>query len=71
MLEEKTDLQEEILKALLQKNATYAHPLNSEKISQILNINSSYARFQIGRLREYIGVRRGKHGGYYLKERKR
>lgn len=67
MLEERTVIQEEILKALQKEKATYAHPLTSHKISQILNINSSYARFQIAHLRDYIGVRRGKRGGYYLK----
>ncbi len=60
-------IHQEIIKALKSHNARYAHPLNSATLAKLLHINPSYARLQAASLRDLVGVRRGKGGGYYLK----
>ncbi|MBD3264276.1 MAG: AsnC family transcriptional regulator [Candidatus Omnitrophica bacterium] len=62
------DIHKEILKALKVNGSTYAHPINSQLLSKILNVDPSYIRFQMAFLRKMVGVRRGKKGGYYIKK---
>lgn len=62
-------IHEEIIKALKAKDAQYSRPLNSETLAKLLHINPSYARLQASLLKDLIGVRRGKGGGYYLKSK--
>jgi DNA-binding IscR family transcriptional regulator len=61
-------LHEEVLKLLIQHETSYAKPMNSEKIGEILKVTPSYIRRQLSQLAKIrlVGVRRGNGGGYYL-----
>ncbi|WP_227874331.1 Rrf2 family transcriptional regulator [Tumebacillus algifaecis] len=63
----RTAIQESILKLLHERRSTYAHPLNSQAISEVLNITPSYVREQMSLLQRenQVAVRRGPKGGYY------
>lgn len=58
----------EILHLLTQKTTSYAWPMNSREIGEILQVTPSYIRSQLSQLVKEgrIGVRRGSGGGYYL-----
>ncbi len=58
----------EIINILLTRRASYSEPLNSEELAKMLHVNPSYLRLQMLLLKKIIGVRRGKHGGYFLKQ---
>lgn len=66
-------IQEEILALLIRQEATYARPVSSAFIGDMLNVTPSYVREQAGELvrRRLIGVRRGRGGGYYLQQQAR
>lgn len=70
MAEEWSDLQYQILELLAKGKATYAEPVVSRILGTHLNITPSYIRRKMRPLQEkgIVGVRRGKGGGYYLKE---
>lgn len=59
----------EILKQLRGLNATYAYPITSIQLGTMLNVTPSYIREQVKILQvlNLIGVRRGRGGGYYVK----
>ena len=61
-------LHEEVLKLLAQHGTSYAKPLNSQEIGEILKVTPSYIRSQLSQLVKIrqVGVRRGNGGGYYL-----
>lgn len=63
---------EEILRALAQAGASYAHPVCSESLAEILNLTPSYVREQVQPLRAMalVEVRRGRGGGYFLRPRR-
>lgn len=63
-------IHKEIIKILKRYQATYASPLNSETVGQELNVTPSYIREQAKALQIFniIGVRKGRGGGYYLKD---
>lgn len=65
-------IHEEILKLLRKNKATYACPVSSEEMGEFLNVTPSYIREQIRVLQNLnlIGVRRGRGGGYYIKQEK-
>ncbi len=65
-----SDLQYQMLEILANKRATYAEPVVSKVLGDMLNITPSYIRRKMQPLHEegIVGVRRGKGGGYYLKE---
>lgn len=60
----------EILRLLRNQGATYAYPVSSDEMGERLNVTPSYIREQIRILQalNLIGVRRGRGGGYYLKQ---
>ena len=62
------DLHEEVLKLLAQHETSYAKPMNSQKIGNLLKVTPSYIRSQVSQLAKIrrVGVRRGNGGGYYL-----
>jgi DNA-binding IscR family transcriptional regulator len=61
-------LHEEVFKLLAQHETSYAKPMNSEKIGEILKVTPSYIRSQLSQLVKLrlVRVRRGNGGGYYL-----
>jgi len=61
-------IHKEIINLLAMNKASYSQPLTSRKMAEILHVNPSYLRLQMMVLKKIIGVRRGKHGGYFLKE---
>lgn len=65
-------IHEEILKVLRKNKATYARPISSDEMGETLNVTPSYIREQIKVLQklDLIGVRRGRGGGYYIKQEK-
>jgi len=64
------DIHEEILKILSTREASYARPTTSEEIGAALNVSPSYVRERMSALRKrnLVGVRRGRGGGYYVRE---
>ncbi len=66
-MENLTTIQKEIVRFLRINRATYAQPVNSEKIGGHLNVTPSYVREQAKRLEKQgvIAVRRGPGGGYF------
>lgn len=70
MADKWSDLQYQILEILSDRKASYAEPVVSRELGLHLNITPSYIRRKIQPLQEegIVGVRRGKGGGYYLKE---
>lgn len=60
-------LHEEVLRLLVQYNTSYARPMNSHEIGEILRVTPSYIRSQLSQLvkNQQVGVRRGNGGGYY------
>jgi DNA-binding IscR family transcriptional regulator len=60
-------LREEVIKLLIQQETSYAKPMNSEEIGEILKVTPSYIRSQLSQLVKIrlVGVRRGNGGGYY------
>lgn len=64
-------IHEQLLKALREAQATYASPASSEMLGQALHLTPSYVREQAQVLQalDLIGVRRGRGGGYFLRER--
>ena len=67
VMENLSIIQKEIIRFLQIKRATYAQPVNSEKIGGYLNVTPSYVREQAKRLEKkgVIAVRRGPGGGYF------
>lgn len=65
-----SDLQYQIIQILVERKASYSTPVISKEIGTYLNITPSYIRRKMQPLQEegIVGVRRGKGGGYYLKE---
>lgn len=63
-------LHEEVLKLLAQYKTSYATPMNSKEIGEILKVTPSYIRSQLSLLVKIrcVGVRRGNGGGYYLRK---
>ncbi len=63
-----TDIQQEILRVLRKKDATYAYPLSSDEISREINVTPSYVREQAQEMQDkgLIKARRGPGGGYYI-----
>lgn len=61
-------LHEEVFKLLTQQGTSYAKPINSKEIGEILKVTPSYVRSQLSKLVKIrqVGVRRGNGGGYYL-----
>jgi hypothetical protein len=61
-------LHEEVIKLLVQHETSYAKPMNSEEIGEILKVTPSYIRSQLSLLikQKVAGVRRGNGGGYYV-----
>jgi biotin operon repressor len=64
----RTGIQESLLTLLKERHATYAHPVNSQTLSEVLNITPSYVREQMSELQKegIVSVRRGPKGGYYI-----
>ncbi|MDI6869882.1 MAG: Rrf2 family transcriptional regulator [Bacillota bacterium] len=62
----------EILRTLAEAQASYAHPVSSERVAQALNLTPSYVREQVQVLRSMalVDVRRGRGGGYFLRNRR-
>lgn len=69
-MEHFNNLHREIMRLLRQEHASYANPVDSDRIGKMLNVTPSYVRSQITGLvkRQWVGVRRGNGGGYYLCE---
>jgi DNA-binding IscR family transcriptional regulator len=61
-------LQQEIVKELTKLNAGYRNPVSSFQLAESLNVNPSYIRRNINKLKaiKMVGVRRGTGGGYFL-----
>lgn len=61
-------IHQEIMEILKDKEATFAHPLNSEELGKILNVTPSYIRERVQMLLtlNLVGVRHGRGGGYYI-----
>lgn len=68
MNEDLAGIQREILKLLKSENATYANPISSSHLGEVLKVTPSYVREQIQELLKlrYVEVRKGRGGGYYL-----
>lgn len=66
-------LHEEVLKLLAQKETSYAKPMNSQEIGEILKVTPSYIRSQLSQQvkMKRVGVRRGNGGGYYVMQEER
>jgi predicted transcriptional regulator len=62
---------QEILRALAEAKASYAHPVCSETLARELNLTPSYVREQAQVLRtmDLVEARRGRGGGYFLRVR--
>ncbi|MGE5507515.1 MAG: Rrf2 family transcriptional regulator [Chitinophagales bacterium] len=60
---------QEILRALTETQASYAHPVCSVALARRLNLTPSYVREQAQVLRalNLVEVRRGRGGGYFLR----
>lgn len=60
-------LHEEVFKLLVRHETSYAKPMNSQEIGEILKVTPSYIRSQLSQLvkLKLVGVRRGNGGGYY------
>lgn len=63
----RTAIQDRILRELQERCSSYAHPVNSQTLSEALNITPSYVREQMSDLQrqQLVAVRRGPKGGYY------
>lgn len=63
-------LHREVLKLLFHHETSYAKPMNSQQIGQMLKVTPSYIRSQLAQLVKInlVGVRRGIGGGYYMIE---
>lgn len=61
-------IHQEILRLLIQHQASYARPLSSAELGLALRVTPSYVREQarLLRRRRLLSVRRGRGGGYYL-----
>lgn len=61
-------IHEEILRLLIQRQASYARPVSSAELGMELRVAPSYIREQARLLRrcKLVSVRRGRGGGYYL-----
>lgn len=62
------NLHQEVFLLLTRKATSYAYPLNSQEIGEILKVTPSYVRSQLSQLVKdnLVGVRRGNGGGYYV-----
>lgn len=62
------NLHHELVRLLSDKATSYAQPMNSVEIGNVLKVTPSYVRTQLAKLvREgLVGVRRGNGGGYYV-----
>lgn len=63
------DLHKEVVALLNKKATSYAWPMNSQEIGELLRVTPSYVRSQLSQLVKdgHISVRRGNGGGYYIK----
>lgn len=63
------NLHQEIVLLLYKKTTSYAWPMNSREIGDMLQVTPSYVRSQLSQLVKegVIAVRRGNGGGYYIK----
>lgn len=63
------NLHQEIVLLLHKKATSYAWPMNSREIGDMLQVTPSYVRSQLSQLVKegVIAVRRGNGGGYYIK----
>ncbi|MDR3562379.1 MAG: Rrf2 family transcriptional regulator [Negativicutes bacterium] len=61
-------LHHEVFLLLTKKATSYAQPMNSQEIGEILKVTPSYVRSQLSQLVKdnLVGVRRGNGGGYYV-----
>ena len=61
-------IHQEILRLLIQRQASYARPVSSAELGMELRVAPSYIRAQVRLLRrcKLVSVRRGRGGGYYL-----
>lgn len=66
-------LHEEVFKLLVRHETSYAKPMNSQQIGEMLKVTPSYIRSQLSRLVKVkrVGVRRGNGGGYYAMQEER
>ncbi|AIF53652.1 Rrf2 family transcriptional regulator [Pelosinus sp. UFO1] len=66
-------LHEEVLRLLAQQETSYAKPMNSQEIGEILKVTPSYIRSQLSQLVKVrlVRVRRGNGGGYYVMQEER
>jgi DNA-binding IscR family transcriptional regulator len=62
-------LQQEIIRLLIDQGTTYASPLNSREIGAMLQVTPSYIRVQLSQMvkSKRVQVRRGNGGGYFYK----
>lgn len=61
-------LQKQILNYLIDNKANYASPITSDELGKDLRVTPSYVRHQTQELiqKEYVEVRKGRGGGYYI-----
>ena len=61
------NLHQEVFLLLAREATSYAQPLNSREIGEMLKVTPSYVRSQLSQLVKdnLVGVRRGNGGGYY------
>jgi DNA-binding IscR family transcriptional regulator len=63
-------LHRELLRILNEGNTTYASPMTSEEIGNILHVTAAHVRRQLKFLMDkgLVDVRRGPGGGYYIRK---
>lgn len=59
---------QEVFQLLAQRATSYAQPMNSREIGELLKVTPSYVRSQLSQLVKdrRVKVRRGNGGGYYI-----
>lgn len=62
-------LQQEIMRVLQERGTSYANPVTSQEIGDLLNVTPSYIREQMKILQTMtlVEVRNGPGGGYFIK----
>ncbi len=62
-------LQQEIMRVLQERGTSYAYPVTSQEIGELLNVTPSYIREQMKILQTMtlVEVRNGPGGGYFIK----
>ena len=61
-------IHDQVVRCLMNLDTSYAHPISSQHLGELLNVTPSYIRERMRALIDLklVGVRRGRGGGYFL-----